>query len=366
MFSIKAYQDLKVNLNGWCQLRIDGLQLSAPAALEISFKRAGSTKPFLAERGWQENATWLLFENVNASDGAAIVRIGPQQTKFLSQVTTIEVAVRQLGQQADPAYRARVVWPRIILEIEDRAGVPPITRDEALPPPDAMVPAPAPELRAVAAEDRPARPADRPHATWTQWPFIVGLALASATLAALAVLYLLKIPPFEAAAPEEGAPPAAADTGSVPESARAFTEEEVRRFLAGKPGPAASVAEAEAYAQAGHLDLALLIYRHAERQGNRAAAKAIGRMYDPATHSREMSPFPAADADQAAEYYHRAAEAGDVEAQYLLGRLLTSGATSGESDVERGVVWLERAATSGHTEAKTLLSKVKAPSPGAN
>jgi hypothetical protein len=367
MFSIKANQN-PMDPNGWCQLRIEGLLLSAQEALEISFKRAGSTKPFLAEYGWQQNATWLLFEDAHALDGAAVVRIGPQQTKFLSQVTTVEVAVRRVGQQADRAHRARVAWPRIILETEDRSGMPPITGEEApaVLPPDAPVPVPAAELNAITAEDRPVCSADRPRATRTPWPLIAGTAIVSVALAVLAVLYFLKLPPFEATALEERAPLAATASGFASDGARAFTEEDVRRFLAPNPGPAASVTEAEAYARAGHPDLALLIYRHADRQGNPVAAKAIGRMYDPATYNRETSPFPAPDADQAAEYYHRATEAGDVEAQYLLGRLLTSGATSGESDVERGVVWLERAAASGHAEAKKLLLKFRATSPDVN
>jgi hypothetical protein len=201
MLSIKAHQN-PTDPNGWCQLRIDGLTLSAPEALEVSFKRAGSTKPFLAECGWQQNATWLLFEDVHALNGAAMVRIGPQQTKFLSQVTTVEVAVRRVGQQADRAHPARVAWPRIILETEDRSGMPPVTGGEPPPasPADAPVSVPAPELYAITAEDRPVRSADRPRATRIRWPLITGITLVSVSFAALAVLYFLKLPPFEAAA----------------------------------------------------------------------------------------------------------------------------------------------------------------------
>jgi hypothetical protein len=369
MLSIKAYQDLSVDPNGWCHLRIDGLALPAREPLELCFKRAGSSKPFLAERGWQENAAWLLFENVSVRDGAVLIRVGPEQTKFLSQVTTIEVAVRRLAQQIDPTHRARVVWPRILLEVEDHEGVPagPRADTEPVSPPsdEATVLMPTRELRALTAEDRPA-PRVYPPRAKRRWPVFAGLGLLSVVTAVVAVLYFLALPPFEKAAPDDGDSTVAADAGSGAEAGRAFTEDEVRRFLAGNPEPTASVAEAEVYEEAGRSDLALLIYRHADRQGNAAAAKAIGRMYDPATYSRETSPFPVADADRAAEYYHRAAEGEDVEGQYLLGRLLMSGATSGETDVEKGVVWLERAADSGHAAAKELLSKVKIPSADGN
>ena len=368
MFSIKAYQDLKVDPNGWCQLRIQGLPLSAPEALELTFKRAGSAKPFLAERGWQENAIWLLFEEVNLIDEAIVLRIGPSQTKFLSQVTTLEVGVRRLGQQADPAHRARVVWPRIILEVENRPGIVPASGDAEPPVPQPEVTAPAlvPDLRAVPTEDRLAHPATGPHPTRRLSWLFVALGLAFVTAAVVAA-YFLELPPFESTIPEGETPLAEADTSTGAGTNRAFTEEEVRRFLAVSPDPTKSVAEAQAYQEAGHPDLALLIYRYAQRQGSPAAAKAIGRMYDPASYNRETSPFPAADADQASEYYRRAAESGDVEAQYLLGRLLVSGTTRGEDDVERGVVWLERAAAAGQAEAAHLLSqKAKAPSTDGN
>jgi Sel1 repeat len=369
MLSIKAYQDLSVDPNGWCHLRIDGLALPAKEPLELCFKRAGSSKPFLAARGWQENAAWLLFDDVSLRDGALLVRVGPEQTRFLSQVTTIEVAVRRLREQAGATHRARVVWPRILLEVEDHEAVAPRPRDEPAPlPPSAdesTVLVPTPELRAVAAEDRPA-PRTDPLGTKTRWPVFAGLGLLSVVIAVAAVLYFLALPPFETATPNPDQSTISADAGAGAKPGRPFTEEEVRRFLAGNPEAPAAVAEAEAYEEAGRSDLALLIYRHADRQGNTAAANAIGRMYDPATYSRETSPFPVPDADRAAEYYHRAAEGGDIEGQYLLGRLLMSGATSGETDVEKGVVWLERAANSGHAAAKELLSKVMVPSANGN
>jgi Sel1 repeat len=369
MLSIKAYQDLSADPNGWCHLRIDGLALPAKEPLELCFKRAGSSKPFLATRGWQENAAWLLFEDVSLREGAVLVRVGPQQTTFLSQVTTIEVAVRRLTEQAAATHRARVVWPRILLEVEDHEGVPARPRDEPVPlPPSAdesAVLMPTPELRAVIAEDCPVPRTDalRPK---RRWPVFAGLGLLSVVIAVVAVLYFLALPPFDTATPNAEESTISADAGAGAKSGRPFTEEEVRRFLAGNPEAPAAVTEAEAYEKAGRSDLALLIYRHADRQANAAAAKAIGRMYDPATYNRETSPFPVPDADRAAEYYHRAAEGGDIEGQYLLGRLLMSGATSGETDVEKGVVWLERAANSGHVAAKELLSTVKVPPANGN
>jgi hypothetical protein len=237
------------------------------------------------------------------------------------------------------------------------------------------------------------------------WPIFLGLGLLVILAGLAGAAYLLHWPPFDAATepevvtttppsepatttapspepatttpetppasetqvapePEKPAEPATQPAPSPP--ARAFTEEEVRRFLDGNPDAPSAVAEAQIYMQAGHPDLALLIYRHAERNGDPAAATAIGRMYDPEGFSKESSAFPAPDADQAASYYQKGVGSGDAEAQYLLGRVLVGGKTSGATDVEQGVVWLERAAKAGSAAATELLAQLKAKTGGSN
>lgn len=187
------------------------------------------------------------------------------------------------------------------------------------------------------------------------WPwFLAGLAVFLAAFAGLA--YLEHWPPFTAPQP---VPAPAAQAPAVPTApARVYSEDEVRRYLAGNPAAPAAALEAKAYSDAGHPDLALVIYRYAQRLGDPSASKAIGRMYDPTGFSKQASAFDAPDADQAATYYEPAAKAGDVEAEFLLGRLLVKGQTSQPDAVERGVVWLQRAQQGGNSEAGALLKQV--------
>jgi TPR repeat protein len=183
----------------------------------------------------------------------------------------------------------------------------------------------------------------------------------------LGAAYLKHWPPF-ATVPSAASvpPPAAPATAPAATVARVFNEDELRKFLGANPAAPAANDEGQAYLQAGHPDLALLIYRYAQRKGDPAAAKAIGRMYDPTTYSKTTSAFDTPDADQAATYYEQAAKAGDVEAEFLLGRVLAKGLTSQPDAVERGVVWLQRAQQGGNSEAAQLLTQIKGGSGSGN
>jgi hypothetical protein len=206
----------------------------------------------------------------------------------------------------------------------------------------------SPPEAASAAETAQAEP-ERSKKLW--------LILALGLIAAVVVTGLVAFLADEETVPEEEpiaevepvAPP-------PPPQDRIYDEAQVRSFLAAAPNPSDTLAEAEAYLEAGHPDLALLLYRNADRQGEAAASVAIGRMYDPSTFDSRTSAFPSPNADQAATYYLKAAETGDAEAQFLLGKLMVEGATSGPGDAEAGVVWLQRAAEQGNEDAKQMLA----------
>jgi TPR repeat protein len=132
----------------------------------------------------------------------------------------------------------------------------------------------------------------------------------------------------------------------------------MQEFIATNPDGGSASRKAEEFLKAGKPDLALLIYRYADRKNDPEAATAIGRMYDPQTHTPQTSPFPAPDSDQAVSYYRKAAEGGDPAAQFALGKLMMSGATSGPNDAEQGVVWLQRAAKQGNADAINELQKL--------
>jgi len=351
MLRISASQD-RSDRNGWCRLRVEGLGLIEPKPVELYFRRGGERNPFLAELGWQQNISWLPFTDTRLQGDALIIPIGPAQTWYLGDVATVEVGLRLPGETGEPR-RARIAWPKIVLDVEARPGQP-APPPPLEPPPVENPPEPAPTPPPPLVAEAPVAP-PLPSPRRPVWPwFLAGLAVFLAAFAGLA--YLEHWPPFSAPQPM---PAPAAQAPAVPSApARVYSEDEVRRYLAGNPAAPAAALEAKAYADAGHPDLALVIYRYAQRLGDPSASKAIGRMYDPTGFSKQTSAFDAPDADQAATYYEPAAKAGDVEAEFLLGRLLVKGQTSQPDAVERGVVWLQRAQQGGNSEAGALLKQV--------
>ena len=361
MLKIEAKQDLKLDENGWCRMFIEGLSFTAAEPVELSIKRAGAATPYLGERGWQASETWLLFDDTALEGETLVLRVGPRHTLPLSEVTTVEIRVRMLGEAARPENRSRLAWPRIVLPVtnpfqdEEPVAAPPPPpppepepESEPEPEPEAeLAEEPLPEATPVA--DEAAQP--EPERSKKLW-LILALGLIAAVVVTGLVAFLAdEDPPLEEpiAEVEPVAPP-------PPPQDRTYDEAQVRSFLAAEPNPSDTLAEAEAYLEAGHPDLALLLYRNADRQGQAAASVAIGRMYDPSTFDSQTSAFPSPNADQAATYYLKAAETGDAEAQFLLGKLMVEGATSGPGDAEAGVVWLQRAAEQGNEDAKQMLA----------
>lgn len=80
-------------------------------------------------------------------------------------------------------------------------------------------------------------------------------------------------------------------------------------------------AAAEQAQGAGELADAYLLYFFAAREGHAAAALALGRQADPATHDPANSVFAAADLNQAHKWYQIAAQNGDSEGKDRLADL---------------------------------------------
>ncbi len=331
---------------GWCRLRLHGLGHPS-ATVELMIRGPGASRPYLGRSDWEESETWLEFPAAAESE-ALVVRLGPPYTLRLGKVTTVEIRARIPG-GADQ--RTRLAWPRIVLpavnDAEALAPTPP-------PPPAAEPVRPEEELRAVAAERSVVKAAPR------RAPVAVAIAVASALLLIVAAGAAWFLSNRDRSETPETAPLAPAQETPAQEApARAFTEEDVRAFLAAGPDGPSTTTEAILYEEAGRLDLALLLYRHAARRGDPKAAVAIGRMYDPESFDPKASAFAVPDAEQAASFYEQAAGAGNAEAQFRLGRLLLSGRTAGDSDAERGAVWLQRAAEQGHAEARAALERLQ-------
>lgn len=337
MTRIRAYQDLALDPPGWCRLAVEGVSLAGDA-VEASIRRGGTNRPWLGQ-DWQEDEVWSGLEIVGRSDDGFTARVGPDRTVPLVGVATVEIRFRAAGQAFQPGNGTRIAWPKIVLPGSNSASAAPLAPEPVPQPEPQPEPEPEPEQPVTqpppAATD-PGRPGAR------RWLWI-----------AAAILLLLAGGNYYAwQSGLLGSGPAA-----VTDAPR-YDEPAMREFLNSAPDGPAAAARADEFLAAGHPDLALLIYRHAERQQDAAAALAIGRMYDPATHTPRTSAFAAPDADQAATYYRKAAEAGRPDAQFALGRLLLSGATSGDSGPEQAIVWLRRAADQGHGEAKESLARL--------
>jgi hypothetical protein len=354
MFRIEAEQGAEDG-PGWCRLRLHGLDGGADA-VELSIRRPGASRIYLGPADWEDHESWLRLP-ARPEGGALVARLGPPQTLRLAGASTLEIRARVRG-AADQ--RTRLAWPRIVLPAENDAAKTdaPIVPQPQRPQPWAK-PAPVPEL--VARAELPSaplraasEPAAKPPAQPAAWK---GDRSAGTWLAILLIALLLPGASWLVATWND-----TERTGAMPApqaSTRSFTEDWVRAFLARDPDAPSATAEAALFEAAGHSDLALLLYRHAARKGEPKAAMAIARMYDPDGFDPARSPFATPDADQAAAFYEQAAEAGDAEAQYRLGRLLLSGRTSGEADAERGAVWLQRAAGQGHAQARSTLERLK-------
>lgn len=224
-------------------------------------------------------------------------------------------------------------------------GAPGAVAEEAPPPPP---PAAPPMPQAPVADPAPERSGGgarrgRP-ALLTVLALLLLLVLAGA-----AAWWVLDAPPADA--PVAEAPPPAT---AAPEPEPQPTLEAARAALADNPPAAEARTLGEAHLAARDREGAFLLLRYAAEQGDAVAARAVAALYDPATWSAETSPLPAPNAEQAAQWYRRAAEAGDAEAQYRLGMLLRDGGVESADGAE---VWLRRAAGQGHTGAKEALAQ---------
>ena len=218
------------------------------------------------------------------------------------------------------------------------------TREPSLDPAREPTPAPTPGPDPV--------PVPKRH-----WP---AAAIAVVLLTAFAGWWWSPPMPEQAHPKEESTPP---DPKPLEREARKDPEPEpigvdaARRFVAGDPAAEPARDLGQRYVARGSLDGAFLLLRHAAAKGDAQAARMVGTMYDPATHSQSTSPLPAPNPAEAARWYRAAADAGDAQAQYLYAMLLRSGRTEGLNGPEIAVQWLERAAAQGHEAARKALGR---------
>jgi hypothetical protein len=345
-----------------------GNRVTDPVQICIVDQMAGAGKskhldPRTPEMPWKPAVLWFTPTNVQ--------RDGAQLSFDLEHGITFHLRsnapyILRLAGVDGGVVEERLVWK----PIRGKSSPPEWTASsEASWPPDTPPPVPSPpeppaiqppppEPAPVAS--RPAEPVAPPAIDTVTVPEedkdgrrkrlpVWGLAVAAAIVLAIGAGAAWWFLPGERNVAQEATP--------VPPPADPATVQEARRMVQEKIPADAAVREAQRFLNAKSLDGAFLLFRHAAEQGNAGAAVAVGGMYDPATHSPETSPMPSPNADQAAVWYAKAADTGDAEGEFRLGRVLMSGRTEDPQGPEKAIMWLQKAADQGHEGARAALPK---------
>ncbi len=152
-------------------------------------------------------------------------------------------------------------------------------------------------------------------------------------------------PPVPEPAPVPAKPPA-------PEPPKKSSRLAIADYLATKPTPEALLARGKEYAQGGDLREAFLVWRAAAEAGNPQAEIEVASFYDPLMQAKAgFTP----DGARAADWYERAALAGNAEAQRTYGLLLAKGGAGLPADPAKAKDWLKQAAAQNDAEAKKAL-----------
>lgn len=317
--------------------------LALPAAgSQMHLDPRDETKP------WGSAEFWFRPPVLRRDGDAAVLGLDPATTFHLRANQPYILALRDAAGQSAKAPLLGIAL-RVPSTPPKGWGMAAVPVPEPAPEPAPAAPAPAapappPEL--VIEPRRPAAPPAAERKGAAPIGLILGVVVLLAAIGGGAWWWLNRpaAPVAEAPAAPAAAPPAR-------------TLDAARKALAADPAAADALALGKEHLAARDLDGAFLLLRAAGEKGNAEAAVLVGGFYDPATWSKETSPLPAPNADQAASWYRRAAEAGDAEAQYRLGMVLKSGKTDGADGPEQAVGWLRKAAEQGHGKAKEALAQ---------
>jgi hypothetical protein len=350
---------------GHAILRISDLD-AAPEGLAISIQRQQGPDSHLADDGWRRTEAWLLPERVERKRDVMEFHLGPEICDRLAGIATVRLRVKEpdIGVVATTV----IAWPAMLTSgatdpssrlYDDtvrlrRTEAPPPAEpapepepEPELPPP---LPPPRPELRASRALD--GGPPRRSSAAGWLIAAIVLVAIAGGGYYAY-MTYFQK----EAASAIAEAPSATATATPTPTpdvgAARKSVRDVVGEYLATKPTPEAMLAKARDYAKAGDMAAAFLVFRRAAETGNPAAQLELAAFFDPLTQPARGGFTP--DGARAADWYERAALAGNSEAQRKLGLLLAKGGAGLAADAPKAKTWLQQAAAQNDADAKKAL-----------
>jgi hypothetical protein len=352
---------------GHATLRIAELDAS-PDGLTISLQRQQGPDSYLADDGWRRTEAWLQPAQVARVKGVLEFQLGPEICDRLAGIATIRLRVTEpdIGVVGTTV----VAWPQMLTSgavdlssrnLDDTVRLrgraveppPPPPAPPFEPPPPEPEPAPIPELRA---EREPVD--EEPKGSGAKWLIaaVIVLLLAGGGYYAY-TNYLQPHDETTAAAeptsvPAPAAPTQAAATptpGAPKKSMRAAVDE----YLATNPTSEAMLIKAKEFADGGEMSAAFLVWRHAAEIGNVPAQVELAAFYDPLVTPPKAGFSP--DGARAADWYERAALAGNAEAQRKFGLLLAKGAAGLPADQGRAKSWLQQAAAQNDAEAKKAL-----------
>ncbi|WP_144299973.1 SEL1-like repeat protein [Elioraea rosea] len=318
--------------------------------LRFCILREGYATAHLGPRGWQVGEAVLEPASVESEGGAPVLVLSPA---LVRHVEPGPLTLRLPGQGRDLA----LFWPGDIPVYDEGDDALDLATRGPAPPPDSGR---RPKTRDEEERERrereqlererqerererivppPPPPPGPPQPPGPRWPlYLVALLVVGAVAAGGAWWFLYKdaaepapvIATPEPVRPQQPTPPA------WPEGTDQLSLQEVVQQT---PNPEGILAVALRRQQAGRHDDALVLFEEAADRGIAPALTALGRLYDP-NGFQPGRPFTSPDLRQAADYYRRAATAGDTQVLPLREALKT---------------YLEQAAAQGNVTAAEAL-----------
>lgn len=271
--------------------------------LRFCLLREGYAAAHLGQRGWQVGEAVLSALAVEDEGGAPVLVLPPGLVRH-AEPGPLTLRLPALGRDL------ALFWPADIPVYDTGDDALALGGTKAPPPPPPPKPLRAPvedddRTRIVTPPPPPQPPAPPQRA---RWPLVLAALLLLAAGAGGAWWWSMREAPPVAAVPPVGAPPQPAPP-PWPEGTDGLTPAEV---VTRAPDPAGILAVALRRQAAGRHDDALLLFEEAADRGIAPALTALGRLYDP-NGFQPGRPFTSPDMRQAADYYRRAALAGDTQ-----------------------------------------------------
>ncbi|KAF0222777.1 MAG: hypothetical protein FD176_2454 [Rhodospirillaceae bacterium] len=345
---------------GLAGLKIIGLGGTDPGLGQMRLTRINGKTSLGADRHWHNEEQWLPLPELFGEGNALVGRVGPDVVDplaLLGPSDIVGLTVRVGGREEEGRVKTDKLFGSHL-----QASMAPAAEIVAPPPEPVPVPEPEPEPEPephpipepVFAGEPPisSLPAER---NTSKLPLIaagIAVLLVAGAIAAYVLLFSKK---DEAPMAQDNATPVT-QTAEAPSEIN--TREDLAKYIQATPEADKAHQMALKLVERGKLDFAMLLFQHAARGGSAEAGLAVARMYDPESWSAKTSPMPQADAETAAYWYEPAAQAGNVEAQRQLGKIMV-GLTPSGFQHDKGRDWLKKATESGDAKAKEMLEKLK-------